>query len=322
MSIVIKAENLCKNYKTHSHLFHTETVNAIQNISFELEQGSTLAIVGESGSGKTTLAKQLVGIEQPTSGQLFINGKNIYTLSSKERLDLLRKVRLIFQSPLSSLNPRSRIGKILEEPLIINTQLSSKERKRLIEKTLLRVGLKSEHSKRFPHMFSGGQQQRIAIARALILNPSVIVADEPLSALDVSVQAQILNLILELQEEQKISYIFISHDLGVVEHLSDQILVMYHGRMMEYGDVEQIFDAPKHPYTQTLLASTPIYRDNTRLNPNIVIEAQHKHIYKSTSHDGCPFSARCSEKTERCLQQFPKTKHIASRLVTCHTPLN
>jgi dipeptide transport system ATP-binding protein len=318
MSSVLATENLRKYFHLR-HWRNTKTIKAVDDISFQLQQGKTLAIVGETGSGKSSLARLLVGIEKPTSGRVLIEGEDVYQLSSAEQQQKFKKIRMIFQNPSSSLNPHSRIGKTLEEPLKINTDFDSAKRRQIVNETLQKVGLRAEHASRFPHMFSGGQQQRIAIARALILQPKVIVADEPLSALDVSVQAQIINLMMDLQEELQLSYIFISHDLGVVEHIADQVLVMYRGQLMEYGEVDQIFDSPKHPYTRTLLASTPTYRHTVK----ITFEASNQQLRKQAKNavSGCVFAARCPYVQQTCLEQQPKTHNLKKQLVTCHWPL-
>jgi dipeptide transport system ATP-binding protein len=318
MTSVLATENLRKYFYIR-HWRTPKIIKAIDGISFTLEQGKTLAIVGESGSGKSSLARQLVGIEEPTSGKIYIEGEDIYQLTKAEQRQKFKKIRMVFQNPSSSLNPHSRIGQTLEEPLKINTGFDSVKRKQLVTEALQKVGLRAEHANRFPHMFSGGQQQRIAIARALILQPKVIVADEPLSALDVSVQAQILNLMMDLQEELQLSYVFISHDLGVVEHIADQVLVMYRGQLMEYGEVDQIFDSPKHPYTRTLLASTPSYRNTVKIKScQVNIEFQKR----ANKESGCVFASRCPYAQEQCIEQQPKTRNLQGQLVTCHWPLD
>ncbi|NVJ59639.1 MAG: dipeptide ABC transporter ATP-binding protein [Gammaproteobacteria bacterium] len=317
-SPALRVDHLCKNYSLSGWRNRKKVIAAIDDISFQLFPGQTLSVVGESGSGKSSLARQLVGIEQPTSGKIFINEKNLSEESKKEQAILFRQIRMVFQNPFSSLNPHSRIGRTLEEPLKINTSLSSKERKDIVNQTLQQVGLRPEHTNRFPHMFSGGQQQRIAIARALILEPKVIVADEPLSALDVSVQAQILNLLMALQENLGVSYVFISHDLGVVEHISDQVLVMYRGQVMEYGDIEQIFDAPKHPYTRKLLSSTPTYRHTVKVS-KVTPSAEFKQRAKSAN--GCVFASRCPYAQQKCLDEQPEQHNFDGQKVKCHWPL-
>ncbi|WP_144391387.1 ABC transporter ATP-binding protein [Pleionea sediminis] len=315
--LVLSVENISKTYKYSSLGFRQQNIFALDNISFKLRRGQTLAIVGESGSGKSTLARLLVGCDNPTTGKIFIEEQDVFELSKSDQKKQFKKIRMVFQNPYSSLNPHARIGTTLEEPLKINTNLSSHDRKLAVKHALKRVGLREEHASRFPHMFSGGQQQRIAIARALILNPDVIVADEPLSALDVSVQAQILNLLMDLQEELKISYVFISHDLGVVEHISDQVLVMYRGKLMEYGEVDQIFDHSKHPYTRKLLSSTPSYRHTVNYKFK-KIDPEFKKLANLKS--GCVFASRCSYAEEKCIDEVPKTRFLKGHRVTCHWP--
>lgn len=298
---LLEVKNLSKSYDLNNHrLGKSGRLEAIKNISFSLEAGKTLAIVGESGSGKSTLARQVIGIEKQTDGIINFNGVLQNSSNRKQRKERFRKIRMIFQNPYGSLNPQARVGETLEEALQINTQLSQKERRQKVSKTLTQVGLMPEHQYRYPHMFSGGQRQRIAIARAIILDPEIVIADEPLSALDVSIQAQILNLMQELQEELEISYLFISHDLNIVEHIADNVMVMYRGEVVEYGSVDQIFDSPKHPYTQALFASTPMYRQRF---PDFSIPKPSKTT--NTNNVGCKFSGRCDFCTEKCMTNKP-----------------
>jgi len=298
---LLEAKNLCKNYTLNKYrLGKSHALEAIKNINFNLQAGKTLAIVGESGSGKSTLARQLIGIEKPTSGDIIFDGLRLNYNNRKHRKMRFKNIRMIFQNPYESLNPKARIGKTLDEVLLINTKLSSKQRKHKITETLIKVGLLPEHQYRYPHMFSGGQRQRIAIARAIILEPQIIIADEPLSALDVSIQAQILNLLQQLQEDMGISYLFISHDLNVVEHIADHVMVMYRGNIVEYGKIEQIFDQPQHPYTQTLFASTPMYRKRF---PQFVGQQLKK---EELEQHGCCFAPRCQFRQPICEQTSPK----------------
>ncbi|MFC6277205.1 ABC transporter ATP-binding protein [Psittacicella hinzii] len=255
--VVLESENLSKDFKIRKGLFSSKTLQAVKNVNFTLRQGETLSIVGESGSGKSTLAKLMVGIENPTAGKIKFKGEEVNYKNRKQRRAMRKEIQVVFQNPHASLNPRKTIYKILEEPLIYNTDLNAEQRRETIEKIMSLVELDKEHLNRYPHMFSGGQKQRIAIARGLILNPSVVVADEAVSALDVSVQAQILNLMLEIQKRYNTSFLFISHDLSVVRHISHRVLVMYHGDIVEYGTVEEIFNNPQHPYTKQLLAAIP-----------------------------------------------------------------
>ncbi|WP_420068371.1 peptide ABC transporter ATP-binding protein, partial [Actinobacillus pleuropneumoniae] len=260
----------------------------------------------ESGCGKSTLGRMLTMIESPTEGELFYKGQN-FLVNDKETAALRRKkIQIVFQNPYSSLNPRKKVGSILEEPLLINTDLSAAERKAKVLEMMSKVGLKPEFYDRYPHMFSGGQRQRIAIARGLMLNPDVVVADEPVSALDVSVRAQVLNLMMDLQEDMGLSYVFISHDLSVVEHIADEVMVMYLGRVVEQGETKAIFSNPRHPYTQALLSATP------RLNPE-----QRRERIKLTGElpsplnppKGCVFHARCRLATEKCKAEQPQLKN-------------
>lgn len=301
MSLLV-VENVGKHYRHKRFMFgRTERTEAIKNISLTLEKGETLAIVGESGSGKSTLARQIIGIEKPSSGNIILEGEPLNFHNPQQRKMRFRNMRMIFQNPYESLNPQARIGSTLEEVLLINTQLSPKQRKAKVAETLSRVGLLPEHQYRYPHMFSGGQRQRIAIARAIILEPKIIIADEPLSALDVSIQAQILNLLQELQEEMNISYLFISHDLNVVEHIADKVMVMYRGEVVEQGSIEQIFDQPQHPYTQSLFASTPMYRKRF---PEFSLPKMSKQKMKHQS--GCSFAGRCPFCQEFCQTHKPQ----------------
>ncbi|RLA80859.1 MAG: ABC transporter ATP-binding protein [Epsilonproteobacteria bacterium] len=233
-------------------------VKAVNDVTFNVKKGEILSIVGESGCGKSTTAKLMLKIEEPTAGEILFEGKDITKFEGEELREYRKKVQIIFQDPYSSLNPRWKVGQIIGEPLKLNTELSAKEIKERVLYLMEKVGMLPEWYERYPHQFSGGQRQRIGIARALALNPEVIVCDEPVSALDVSIQAQVLNLLLELQEEFNLTYVFISHDLSVVEHISDRIVVMYFGDIVEYADVDTIFENPKHEYTKKLINAIPI----------------------------------------------------------------
>lgn len=256
--MIFQVKNLQKFYSIKKGLFNKPTtIKAVNSINFEVKKGEILSIVGESGCGKSTTAKLLMTIEKPTAGEILFNGKDINKFSVQELKEYRKKVQIIFQDPYSSLNPRWNVGKIIAEPLKLNTTLNAKEIKEKVLSIMQKVGLKEEWYERYPHQFSGGQRQRIGIARALVIEPEVIICDEPVSALDVSIQAQVLNLLLDLQEEFHLTYVFISHDLGVVEHISDRIVVMYFGDIVESNDVDGIFAQPKHQYTKELLSAIP-----------------------------------------------------------------
>ncbi|WP_109317475.1 ABC transporter ATP-binding protein [Pseudovibrio ascidiaceicola] len=256
--IILEARNLVREYRTKEGIFGKEHVNrALKGISFSLERGKTLAVVGESGCGKSTLARILTLIDPATSGELLIEGNPIDISREKLSKDMRSKVQIVFQNPYGSLNPRQRVGDVLTEPLMINTTMSPAERRDKAMEMLVKVGLGPEHFNRYPHMFSGGQRQRIAIGRALVLNPSLLILDEPVSALDLSVQAQILNLLADLQDEFNLTYLFISHDLSVVRYIADKVMVMYFGEVVEYGTRDEVFGNPQHEYTQTLFNATP-----------------------------------------------------------------
>ncbi|MFP8966222.1 peptide ABC transporter ATP-binding protein [Pokkaliibacter sp. CJK22405] len=314
--VLLEARDLKRHYEVSLGAFKPKgTVKALDGVSFSVARGKTLAVVGESGCGKSTLAKLLTLIEQPTDGELLLDGQPVQGATKADIAKLRQKIQIIFQNPYGSLNPRQKVGAILEEPLVINTTLSKSERREKALAIMRKVGLKEEHYNRYPHMFSGGQRQRIAIARGLMMNPSLVVADEPVSALDVSVQAQVLNLMMDLQEELGLSYIFISHDLSVVEHIADEVMVMYLGRIVEKGSSETLFADPRHPYTRALLSSTP------RLDPSKRIEKV-KLIGELPSPlnppSGCPFHGRCQFANDRCTTEVPPLQTLEGRLIACH----
>lgn len=256
--IILEARNLVREYRSKEGLFGKVNVNrALKGISFNLERGKTLAVVGESGCGKSTLARILTLIDPATSGDLLVEGKRIDITKEKLSKELRSKVQIVFQNPYGSLNPRQRVGDVLMEPLMINTDLTPAERRDAAMEMLVKVGLGPEHFRRYPHMFSGGQRQRVAIGRALVLKPSLLILDEPVSALDLSVQAQILNLLADLQDEFNLTYLFISHDLSVVRYIADKVMVMYFGEVVEYGTRDEVFGNPQHEYTRTLFNATP-----------------------------------------------------------------
>ncbi|TLX53276.1 dipeptide ABC transporter ATP-binding protein [Stutzerimonas nosocomialis] len=313
---VLSARDLTRHYEISRGLFKpTATVRALNGVSFELQAGETLAVVGESGCGKSTLARALTLIEEPTSGSLRIAGQEVAGADKAARKQLRKDVQMVFQNPYASLNPRQKIGDQLGEPLLINTSLSRAERRERVQTMMQQVGLRPEHYQRYPHMFSGGQRQRIALARAMMLQPKVLVADEPTSALDVSIQAQVLNLFMDLQEEFRTGYVFISHNLAVVRHVADQVLVMYLGRPMEMGPAELIYSRPLHPYTQVLLAATPSIRRNPE-KPRIKIAGELPNPLDPPS--GCVFHKRCPYATERCRSEVPEFRPLDQRQVACH----
>jgi dipeptide transport system ATP-binding protein len=256
--IVLSARDLKRDYHLGGGLFSSgRTIHAVKGVSFDVMRGRTLAIVGESGCGKSTLARMITMIEAPTAGELFIDGEKIDIAKQGMTPELRRKVQIVFQNPYGSLNPRQKIGDVLGEPLLINSRTPKSERDDRAMEMLRKVGLQPEHFNRYPHMFSGGQRQRIAIARALMLRPKLLVLDEPVSALDLSVQAQVLNLLADLQDEFDLTYVFISHDLSVVRYIADEVMVMYFGEAVEYGSRDAVFSDPQHEYTRTLFAATP-----------------------------------------------------------------
>lgn len=298
---VMQASALERHYNVSGGLFRKpRLVRAVGGIDFELTPGRTLAVVGESGCGKSTLARMVAMIEEPTAGTLTLDGTPVMP---QEWADLRKSVQIVFQDPYGSLNPRQRIGAILEEPLIINRKdISKTDRQARARDMLHLVGLRPEHYDRYPHMFSGGQRQRIAIARALMLDPKVVVLDEPVSALDLSIQSSILNLLRELQERLDLAYMFISHDLSVVRHVADDLIVMYLGRAVEKGPKAQVFAAPMHPYTKALLSATP------RTTPHAAkdrIKLVGELPSPLSVPDGCPFAPRCWKVQPDCRATRP-----------------
>ena len=316
MSTVLQARDLTRYYDVNQGFLKPPAqVKALNGVSFELQAGKTLAVVGESGCGKSTLARQLTLIEAPTSGSLLLDGQDA-AQAGKAGLKAMRtKVQMVFQNPDASLNPRQKIGTQLGEPLAINTSLSSAEREERVRAMMKRVGLRPEHYYRYPHMFSGGQRQRIAIARAMMLNPKIVVADEPTSALDVSIQAQVLNLFMDLQDEFNTAYVFISHNLAVVEHVADDLMVMYLGRAVEVGAKETIYSRPLHPYTQALLSATPSIHPEDR---RVKIKIQGELPSPLNPPSGCAFHKRCPHATERCKSEVPQLRELEQRMIACH----
>jgi dipeptide transport system ATP-binding protein len=314
---LMEADDLARYYDVKRGIGKpSATVKALDGVSFKLDAKKTLAVVGESGCGKSTLGRQLTLIEKPSSGALKLNGETVGGLAEKDAKLFRRTVQMIFQNPYGSLNPRKKVGQILEEPVLLNMDhLGRKERIERVRDTMAKVGLRPEFFGRYPHMFSGGQRQRIAIARALILEPRVIVADEPVSALDVSVQAQVLNLMMDLQDEMEVAYVFISHDLSVVRHIADDVMVMYLGRVAEKGSTEDIFAKPLHPYTRALLASAPKIDPAHRVKADPLTGELPSPINPPT---GCAFHKRCPFATDHCAQVRPELRNFEGREVACH----
>ncbi|WP_220812063.1 peptide ABC transporter ATP-binding protein [Pseudomonas paralcaligenes] len=316
MSVVLEARELTRHYEVSRGLFRPAAlVRALNGVSFALAAGRTLAVVGESGCGKSTLARALTLIEEPSAGSLRIAGQEVAGTDKARRRQLRRDVQMVFQNPYASLNPRQKIGDQLAEPLAINTPLSRTERRERVQAMMQQVGLRPEHYQRYPHMFSGGQRQRIALARAMMLNPRVLVADEPTSALDVSIQAQVLNLFMDLQDQFGTGYVFISHNLAVVRHMADDLLVMYLGRAVETGPAGPIYERPLHPYTRALLSATPTLRPNPD-RPRIAIAGELPNPLDPPP--GCAFHKRCPHATERCRVEVPELRPVDGRQVACH----
>jgi len=311
--VVLKADNLHKHYPVSQGLGKAKAyVKALNGVSFELEAGKTLAVVGESGCGKSTLARQLTLIEAPTYGELFINDEGTTGYSRKALKELRTEIQMVFQNPYGSLNPRHTIGYQLTEPLDIHTKLSKEEKRDKSNEMMRHVGLRPEHAGRYPHMFSGGQRQRIALARAMMLNPKIVVADEPTSALDVSIQAQVLNLFMDLQDEYRTAYVFISHNLSVVRHVADDVMVMYLGQAVEHGPKEAIYNAPKHPYTIALLAAAPTVNGHKN---DLTLQGELPSPLNPPS--GCALHKRCPYAKQQCSEIEPQLREWDGRLVAC-----
>ena len=291
-------------------------VHAVEDVSFTVRRKEVFALVGESGCGKSTTGGAILRLIEPTGGQVFFNGENLSALSEEQLRLKRRDMQFIFQNPYASLNPRMNVWKLLSEPLRVHFDLPQEELRARVGEMLSLIGMTPDQLERYPHQFSGGQKQRISIARALITHPSFVVADEPVSALDVSIQAQILNLMMELQQEMELSLVFISHDLNVVRHLSNRVGVMYLGSLMETGDTEEVYRHPAHPYTQALLSAVPSH-DPLHKSKHIILEGDVPNPADPPS--GCPFHTRCARCTGLCRQEKPQLREIApDHFVACH----
>ena len=310
--LILEIRNLKKYFPLRGGVFSRKRgdVKAVQGVSLDIVKGETIGLVGESGCGKSTLGRTLLRLEEPTSGEVIFEGDDLAHASQRELFALRKNLQMIFQDPYGSLNPRLTVGAIIEEPLEVHKWGSKSERREKVADLMEKVGLKPEVMNRYPHEFSGGQRQRVGIARSLALNPRVIVADEPVSALDVSVQAQVINLMVELQETLDLTYMFISHDLSVVEYISDRIAIMYLGRIVEIADTRTIFDAPRHPYTQALIDAVP------KADPRL--RRTHRPIEGETPSPvnpppGCAFHPRCPFATEACKGDVPSLESVGER---------
>ena len=314
---VIRVEHLKKFFPVKGKLFEKKQyVKAVNDISFSIGKGETLGIVGESGCGKSSLGRTVLKVHQPDSGHIYFNGTDITKLNEKQMHPYRQKMQMIFQDPYASLNPRFTVGETIAEPMEIYQMYNPKERMERVQQLMETVGLKPDHIRRYPHEFSGGQRQRIGIARTLALNPEFIVCDEPFSALDVSIQAQIINLLEKIQDERKISYIVVAHDLNAVRHISHNIGVMYLGHLVEIGPAAEVYQNPKHPYTKALISSIPVADpDYTGLGKRIILEGEvPSPIYVP---NGCPFSTRCKYCTEKCREQMPELRAVGEEQVAC-----
>ncbi|RXT05816.1 ABC transporter ATP-binding protein [Ammoniphilus sp. CFH 90114] len=315
---LLQVKNLKKYFPIKGGILGKEVgqVKAVDDVSFTVKKGETLGLVGESGCGKSTTGRSLLRLIEPTSGQVVFDGKDVTAMSKDELRRMRRDMQIVFQDPFASLNPRHTVEKILEEPLIVHGMGNAKERKERVQYLLEVVGLNAYHAKRYPHQFSGGQRQRIGIARALAVNPKLIVADEPVSALDVSIQSQVLNLLQDLQREFDLTYIFIAHDLSVVKHICDRVGVMYLGRVVELADKNSLYAEPKHPYTKALLSAVPI-PDPDVLQERIILQGDVPS--PANAPKGCAFHTRCSAVMDICKTDRPAFKDSGNgHFVACH----
>ena len=314
---LVEVKHLKEYFNINTGLFKSKPLKAVDDVSFAIRKGETLGLVGESGCGKTTVGRTLLHLYKPTAGEVWFDGKQVKT--KKDIMEYRKKTAMVFQDPYSSLNPRMTVSDIIAEPLDVHKMYANKkERQERILELMAKVGLNSEHADRYAHEFSGGQRQRIGIARSLAMGPEFVVCDEPVSALDVSIQAQVINMFDELQEQMDLTYLFIAHDLLVVRHISDRIAVMYLGRMVELADAKEIYDRPLHPYTKSLMSAVPVPDPKiARANQRIVLSGDIPSPLNAPS--GCPFRTRCPHATEACAQSMPEFKEVASgHFVACH----
>ncbi|RNB87480.1 dipeptide ABC transporter ATP-binding protein [Brevibacillus fluminis] len=317
----MKVRNLKTYFPIEKGLFRKKlgTIRAVDDISFDIYEGETLAIVGESGCGKSTLGRTLLRLQEATEGEAIFEEQNIFQLGSSELRQLRKQMQIIFQDPFASLNPRMKVMDIIGEPLITHESMSLKEKEERVLELMEVVGLRKAYGYRYPHMFSGGQRQRIGIARALALNPKFVVCDEPVSALDVSIQSQIINLLQRLQEQNNLTYLFISHDLNVVRYFSDRISVMFLGKLMELGPTNEVYERPLHPYTKFLIAAAPVVDPHARNKEKLILEGEIPSPINPPA--GCRFHTRCPYVQEVCKREEPQLQAIDNRQVACHFPL-
>lgn len=312
-NILVKVDNVSKHFHTAGGV-----VKAVNNVSFEIAKGETVGLVGESGCGKSTLGRTLMGIYQPTEGKIYFNNEEINIKKAKDRYKYAKKAQMIFQDPYASLNPRMTVGSIISEGMEIHNMYTPEKRKERVGELLDLVGLNKEYANRFPHEFSGGQRQRIGIARALAIEPEFLICDEPISALDVSIQSQIINLLIDLQKRLGLTYLFIAHDLDIVRYISDRIVVMYLGHVVEIGESNEVYSNALHPYSQALLSAVPI--------PDPELEREKKRIILEGDipspinlPKGCPFAGRCHYAKPECSESMPELKEVsAGHFVACH----